>query len=369
LNSHDTGTEVAVVSGQEQRLLALIEDLDAFSQRFKSTSKLNIFEAVGLRRQEIKHSNFLAFLLRPLEQHGLGDAFLRRLISKVIDNLQVAAPISPLTLALASFEDAIVTREWRGIDLVVESKVNRLVLIIENKVDASEGANQLSRYENIVKTSFPEHRRMFAYLTPEGDPPSSSTWSCISYTDVIDALATAKPGELSKEAHLVIDHYIDMIRRNLVPDQELVEQCRRLYLKHREALDLIYRYGEINAFESAANSFFKEHPEFRWTAVKPRRAVFLPQAIFEVAPEMEGLNWFGQSRPILFWLYLGEDNKFGFSSRSVPLVIKSTKENHLYDCFSTISGATQKFTRNTRASIRNTLGLLMSRLPMQRSFT
>ena len=44
-------------SEEEQRLLALVRDLDAFSAEFRVASKLNIFEAVGLQRQEIKHFN------------------------------------------------------------------------------------------------------------------------------------------------------------------------------------------------------------------------------------------------------------------------------------------------------------------------
>ena len=68
------------VTDLEQKLLNLVNDLDQFSRGKHFPSGLNIFEAVGLDRQEIRHSNFLAFLLRPQESHGLSDAFLKRLI-------------------------------------------------------------------------------------------------------------------------------------------------------------------------------------------------------------------------------------------------------------------------------------------------
>jgi hypothetical protein len=105
------------VTGQERKLLNLISELDQFSRQKQFFSGLNIFEAAGLQRQEIRHSNFLAFLLRPQEKHGLRDTFLKRLIQKALDNLSVKPPLSPLTFALADFSDAVVFREWRDIDL------------------------------------------------------------------------------------------------------------------------------------------------------------------------------------------------------------------------------------------------------------
>jgi len=182
-------TTISPANNEEQRLLSLISDLELFSLQ-SNRSKLNIFELVGLDRQEIKHSRFLKFLLTPVESHGLGDAFLKELIAKTFENLQSTPPIRPLTFSLASFEDAIVQTEWRNIDILIESKSNRFVLAIENKIDASEGKDQLSKYEKIIDTAYPQYRRVFAYLTPpDGDTPSSSRWSSISFGAVCTSLA------------------------------------------------------------------------------------------------------------------------------------------------------------------------------------
>ena len=43
-------------------------------------SRFNIFEALGVVRQELRHSSFLSFILNPSERHGLGDSFLRRVL-------------------------------------------------------------------------------------------------------------------------------------------------------------------------------------------------------------------------------------------------------------------------------------------------
>jgi hypothetical protein len=295
-------------SDQEQKLLNLIADLEQFSREARFRSGLNIFEAAGMQRQEIRHLNFLAFLLRPQETHGLGDAFLKQLLQRALDTTSVEPPpIKPLTVALADFSDALVSREWRNIDLLVESKNNKLVFAIENEIDSSEGENQLSKYEGIVKSEFSSEQKLFAYLTKDGDPPSDQLWSAISYSDVVDALQAAKSHHLSNltnEATILIDHYIGLIRRNIVPDQELIEQCRKLYAKHRDALELILQYGEVNAFESAANQFFKSHPELKLLANRTGRAAFLPTSLLEITPQIEGINWWGQSRPVLYWFNL-----------------------------------------------------------------
>jgi len=295
----------------EQRLLSLISDLELFSAQQDLTSKLNVFELVGLDRQEIKHSKFLKFLLTPAAQHGLGDTFLKGIIGKVMQNLQSPPPLRPLAFSLASFEDASVQTEWKDIDILIESRANRLVLAIENKIDASEGKDQLLKYETIINAAYPQHHRLFAYLTPpEGDSPSRSQWSSITYADVLSALIAARGKAIASEVHLTIEHYIDLLRRNFVPDEELIQQCRQIAAKHRQALDLIYRYGEVNGFTTAANRFFENHPEFSWNTVKPNRAAFLPKVIYDALPTIPGLSWFGQSRPLLLWFLL-EPKKLG----------------------------------------------------------
>jgi hypothetical protein len=94
----------------EQKLLDLINDLDRFRQDRWFSQELNIFKAVGLYRQEIRHSNFLAFLLSPQQNHGLKDGFLKRLIQKASDKFAGDPPIRPLKIALADFSDAAIAK-------------------------------------------------------------------------------------------------------------------------------------------------------------------------------------------------------------------------------------------------------------------
>ena len=175
----------------ERQFLELIVELESFAKQQPISSGLNIFEAAGLSRQEFRHSNFLAFLLNPRSPHGLGDAFVRRLLKKAIERIAISPPIGALDLALADFSDALIRREWREIDLLIESKKNRLVIIIENKIDATESKGQLSKYEKVIEAEYPEERKLCCYLTPEGDPPTSDRWTILSYSDVMKSLIEA----------------------------------------------------------------------------------------------------------------------------------------------------------------------------------
>ena len=44
----------------------------------------NIFNVLRIKDVEIRHSNVVAWLLDPLGSHGLGQAFLRRVISTIL---------------------------------------------------------------------------------------------------------------------------------------------------------------------------------------------------------------------------------------------------------------------------------------------
>lgn len=59
------------VTAMEAKLATLFDDPD-FNGIHQRLSPFNLFEAVGAIRAELRHSNFLAYLLAPARPHGLG---------------------------------------------------------------------------------------------------------------------------------------------------------------------------------------------------------------------------------------------------------------------------------------------------------
>jgi hypothetical protein len=206
----------------------------------------NIFEAIGVVRQELRHSDFLAFLLDPQQNHGLGDLFARRLLQRILRAPHIAAvPITPLDLDLLRLDEAEVRREWQNIDILLLDESRRLAVIIENKIDSGEQGNQLCRYWATVQQHFPGFGIIGIFLTPEGQLPSDERYIPASYQlirQLIEDLAQNQMVQVGPDVRLLMSHYAQMLRRNIVDEPEIAGLCRRIYQKHRRALDLIYEY-------------------------------------------------------------------------------------------------------------------------------
>lgn len=216
-------------------------DLEALEAKI---SRFNIFEAVGMVRQEIKHSNFIQFLLSPVEKHGLNDLFLKKLLTEVL-RVSEDGYLGSLSPTAMKFTDADIRREWRHIDLLIHSPSNSFVCVIENKVDSTEGSNQLQTYQSVIDFEFPRCEKLFIYLTKEGDRASCSDWLPLSYgsiADIIEKICEERQSTFSPDIEISMRHYVDLIRRHLMRESDIAELCRKIYKQHRQAIDLIYEH-------------------------------------------------------------------------------------------------------------------------------
>jgi len=207
-------------------------------------AEFNIFEAIGAVRQELRHSDFLSFLLDPSQNHGLGDAFLKRFLKHVVVRA-ADSPVSAVEIDVADLQGVKILREWRNIDILVRDDESHLVCAIENKIRSRERPGQLSRYREIVTREFPHHRALFVYLTPEGEEPSDGAYIPFSYGDIanlIDTVREVHESTLGADVSTLMRHYTAMLRRHIVSDSEIAELCRRIYRRHKQALDLIFEY-------------------------------------------------------------------------------------------------------------------------------
>jgi len=197
-------------------------------------SRFNLFEAVGAVRHELRHSDFLAFLLDPSRTHGLGPAFLHRFLRATLD------------LDGIDFSHAYVLREWHHIDILIVDESSRAAVIIENKIDTGEHSDQLKRYRETFLSHFPGYQAFGLYLTPNGDESSSpDDYRAISYSlvcEMIEQTARDTQVALDAEVIVVLEHYTQMLRRHIVSDSDVAELCRSIYKQHRQALDLIFEH-------------------------------------------------------------------------------------------------------------------------------
>ncbi len=217
-----------------------LERLEAMLGRF------NIFEAIGVVRQELRHSDLLAFLLDPRSSHRMGDAFVKRLLQRALaTDKAVRASVTPLELELWSLDRVEVRREWNHIDMLLLDEEHKLAVIVENKIGTGEHSGQLRRYYEVVEQHHPGWQIVGLYLTPIGEAPSHQGYLAVDYgsvAEVMDGLAENQASLLNPDVKVLITHYTEMLRRNIVGDSEVARLCQQIYRRHKRALDLIYEH-------------------------------------------------------------------------------------------------------------------------------
>lgn len=224
----------------ESALKDFLLDISCLDPLSEWTSKINLFDVLKITRTEIRHSNMLAWLLNPNENHGLGDSVLRGFIFYGVTSFSGFTDVfETLLMDCSNFS---VFREWNSIDIVAVSREKRFVLCIENKIDSREHNDQLNRYRAKIEDVYPDFRKLFIYLSPEGDLASDpDNWCSMSYSDVLRIVeSSSRRFDLSSDAKLLIENYIQTIRRIIMGDERLARICQEIYAKHQKALDLIY---------------------------------------------------------------------------------------------------------------------------------
>ena len=99
--------------------------------RERQAPRFNVFDVLRYSEYEIRHSNVLAWLLKPGETHGLGDKFLRRFL----ENLDPRPGSLKADFGTEPVKVESVKREFHFADVTVFlDDDERTLLAIENKV-------------------------------------------------------------------------------------------------------------------------------------------------------------------------------------------------------------------------------------------
>src|ERR1700686_83756 len=116
--------------GLIKELEALITDPELAELELRM-SEFNVFEALGAVRQELTHSNFLAFVLDPAQNHGLGDRFLKGVLDRAVrGGAGSKLGLSSIDVDLFDLAEAEVYREWHDIDIFIVDRQSEIALII-----------------------------------------------------------------------------------------------------------------------------------------------------------------------------------------------------------------------------------------------
>lgn len=323
-------------------LESLVIDNSDLSLLESKLSSFNIFEAVGITRQEIRHSYFLSFLLNPSESHYFGDLFLKKFLISSLLSFE-NPPFSAISVDVANLEDVEVKREYKNIDILIYSSNEKIVVAIENKVDSSEHSNQLNRYKKIIESDFYDYRKLLIYLTKEGELASDYTnWNSLSYEAIarcLDDICIQHAAKINDDVHSLINHYSTLIKRHIMSNSEIAQLCRKIYKQHKYALDLIYEHRPDFQLEIAdfLQSLIDENQgdNIEKDDCVKKHARFTPREWDQLVFQRTCLNWTSSHRLILFefWndpQYLGLNLVLGPSSEELKqLIYDSIKESNV----------------------------------------
>jgi len=235
-------------AGERAALEHFVVDNDDLLVLESLIGRFNIFDALKIARAEIRHSNFLAFLLDPAESHGQGTLFLKAILMDLLKAAPLELrPLSPIELDGTDLRGATVETGWKNTDLLITCQEPPFVVCIENKIDSQEHSNQLVRYKASVREHYPRLPPLFVYLTPDADDPSDSEWVPYSYTNIHGVLTRVLKTyrkSIGEDVQLFLDHYLNLIGTRFMNNPEIDALCQRIYQTHRQALDLIIERGK-----------------------------------------------------------------------------------------------------------------------------
>ena len=173
-------------------------------EKRKRGENFNIFKVLGLSTSEVRlHSAFLAELLNPNGDHGLGDNFLKAFVDGVIRKQRESFAFDSASAQVyVEYPVGTVSNNYdKGgrIDILIQDK-NRQTIVIENKIYAGDQPLQLYRYNRYLTedAKLESSQYVLLYLSLEdGDQPSeestgknpSFNFYCINYrNDIINWL-------------------------------------------------------------------------------------------------------------------------------------------------------------------------------------
>lgn len=210
-----------------------------------SSNDFNIFDMLGQNTRELTHSAFIAQLLNPRGGHGMNTRFLELFIETLNSNSRGYGCLNfNLEGTEVEIEKDFGVKQGKGveaiggrIDIYLKNKRGE-VIVIENKIYATDQEDQLQRYRN----STGESSDIF-YLTLDGhtprNTPDSVCYRIISYKDeILNWLTKCREESIERQdLYYVISQYMSTVH-NLTTDQEVCNQIEESSSNIKAALQI-----------------------------------------------------------------------------------------------------------------------------------
>lgn len=269
----------------------------------------NPFKVLKLDTFEIRHSNILGWLLNPNDNHNLGDKFLKKVLGEtIVRNENISIRKSTIDILTSNFSDVEVFREKNNIDILVVSEESKLVLAIENKIYSNEHDDQLNRYLAILKDCYQGFDIMPVFLTLTGvKSDSTDEWGTLSYEviyKILSSILNLYSNTLNNKVSDFISYYLNILEELTMQDDKVIQLCQSIYKEHKEAIDLILKYGIGTSFSNAVKSLVEDDISIVDLGSTNSLFTFVPKEFTDVIPKNEGKS---NGYPVEFYFFKSEN--------------------------------------------------------------
>ena len=235
-----------------------------------SLNVFNIMNILKVETSETVFSSFLAWLLNPLENHGLGSYFLKYFLMRCA---KISKDFTVLDIDELNLSNAIVRTEenflGKRADITIridDVNLMKFCCIIENKVKSTEGEEQTKNYVEYSQIKYPKHNFMYVYLTPFGEDADSKEFISLDYESVKILLAQAikaNKDNLNEEILNLIQDFLNNLEENILNKGNIADLCKTIYERHREAIEKIIanKPQHIEIIEDELKKLLKEFPD------------------------------------------------------------------------------------------------------------
>ena len=228
-------------------LRGLIDDsrFRAYRRELVRRREFNTFDVLQYANYEIRHSNVLAWLLRPGGTHGIGPRFLKWFVGRVNDQLPARDRVRPETGFEAANVD--VWRERDYVDITIRFRRERCLIAVENKTESASSGHldQVMSYDRTLREKHEGHTVRSVLLSASPDVSVKFPGIAhVGWDSVGGAIGSilADGGFQTPSVDAFIRQYVNMVDRWLRPVggndlKALLDDHRRVLTEMRRVLE------------------------------------------------------------------------------------------------------------------------------------
>lgn len=338
----------------ETQLKKLILDDDFTSIQGLVNEEINLMSILRIAHKELQHSNLLAWLFDPNETHRLNDFFVKEFIklyykeNEYQDLGNTSAKLSVFDFVNLDFSDLEIKREYKNIDILILSKSNGLCIMIENKIYAKEGNDQLTKYRNYIEKEYSDFKhKIYIYLSlfeQDINEIESEFYVQLTYQHIKKLIVQILDNQsisIANNTRFVLEQYLQTLKSLMNENEKIEKTAQELYKRYKSAFDLVFKYAAPSQSTIVPHNLLElieKEPSIRPFSTSKSYVRFQPDFLYQNIDKLKTKGFITRDDDLKNnWLFLFEfhiTRSYIYFDLKIGEYINSDCRNKLYDLFS-----------------------------------